>query len=133
MVVVEGRSRVSNIIKSITLSSWTHAALYKGRLHHIENPDLLYYLEYHYDDGPTEPLLIEALLGAGTMGSEIAVWIALQSFRVTAQDKNPKALAVMLKRATGQFAKNLKLEPEIRAATDRLMPDPKVSVLRKPM
>lgn len=31
MVLVEGRSRVAGVIQSVTLSSWSHAALYIGR------------------------------------------------------------------------------------------------------
>ncbi|MGH8502080.1 MAG: YiiX/YebB-like N1pC/P60 family cysteine hydrolase [Gammaproteobacteria bacterium] len=71
VVLVEGRSRVSNIIKSITLSSWTHAALYIGRLHDIEDSDLREYLEYHYSGESGEPLVIEALLGEGTVVSPL--------------------------------------------------------------
>src|SRR3569832_2812393 len=32
VLLVEGRSRVSNIIKNITQTAWTHSALYIGRL-----------------------------------------------------------------------------------------------------
>jgi hypothetical protein len=67
VVLIEGRSRVSEIIKIITLSSWSHAALYIGRVHDIEDPDLREYLAYHYRGSPSEPLLIEALLGEGTI------------------------------------------------------------------
>ncbi len=67
VVLVEGRGRVSNIIKNITLSSWTHAALYIGRLHDIEDLDLRDYVQYHFAGEPAEPLIIEALLGEGTV------------------------------------------------------------------
>lgn len=66
VVLVEGRSRVSEIIKTITLSSWSHAALYIGRLHDIEDRDLRDYIQYLYDADPGEPLMIEAMLGEGT-------------------------------------------------------------------
>jgi hypothetical protein len=72
VVLVEGRSRVSNIIKNITLSSWTHTALYIGRLHDIEDPGLREYLAYHYRGDPAEPLLIEALLGEGTIVTRLS-------------------------------------------------------------
>ncbi len=36
VVLVEGRSRVSGIIQSVTLSAWTHAALYVGRLAELD-------------------------------------------------------------------------------------------------
>ena len=38
VLLVEGRSSVSEVIKLITQSSWSHAALYIGRLHDIEDP-----------------------------------------------------------------------------------------------
>ncbi len=67
VLLVEGRNRVSNIIKSITLSSWTHSALYIGRLHDIEDPNLQGVIQRHYHGDPTERLLIEPLLGQGTV------------------------------------------------------------------
>jgi hypothetical protein len=67
VVLVEGRSRVSEIIKIITLSSWSHAALYIGRLHDIEDTGLREYIQYLYDADPGEPLLVEAVLEEGTI------------------------------------------------------------------
>lgn len=67
VILVEGRSRVSNIIKTITLSSWTHAALYIGRLHDIEDPQTKELILQHYKGSPNEQLVIEALLGDGTV------------------------------------------------------------------
>lgn len=67
VVLVEGRSRLSNIIKTITLSSWTHSALYIGRLHDIEDAATRETILQHYNGDPNEPLLIEALLGHGTI------------------------------------------------------------------
>ena len=37
VLLVEGRTRISEVIKVITQSPWSHAALYVGRLHDIEN------------------------------------------------------------------------------------------------
>ena len=37
VILVEGRSRVSGVIRLITASPWTHAALYIGRIHDIED------------------------------------------------------------------------------------------------
>jgi len=67
VVLFEGRSRVSEVIKIITLSPWTHAALYIGRLSEISNPDARAIVEKHYDGNPDEPLVIESLLGFGTI------------------------------------------------------------------
>jgi hypothetical protein len=67
VLLVEGRSRVSYIIKTITLSNWTHSALYIGRLNEIESPKTRSLVEAHYEGDPSEPLIIEALLGQGTI------------------------------------------------------------------
>ncbi|MDQ4148012.1 MAG: hypothetical protein M3120_10120 [Pseudomonadota bacterium] len=67
VVLVEGRSQISNIIKNITLRSWTDAALYIGRLYDIEDADLREYLAYYHRGEPTEPRVIKALLGEGTV------------------------------------------------------------------
>lgn len=67
VLLVEGRSRVSEIIKNITQNTWTHSALYIGRLHDIEDPSLRAHIQQYYDGEPSEPLLIESLLGKGTI------------------------------------------------------------------
>ncbi|WP_342227707.1 hypothetical protein [Rickettsiella endosymbiont of Rhagonycha lignosa] len=40
VLLIEGRNRISQIIKVITHSSWSHAALYIGRLYDIEDKDM---------------------------------------------------------------------------------------------
>lgn len=67
VLLIEGRSRVSAIIQSLTLSPWTHAALYIGRLHAIDDPGLRKLIQKHYPAEPDEQLIIEALLGKGTI------------------------------------------------------------------
>ncbi len=67
VVLVEGRSRISEVIKLITQSSWTHSAIYIGRLFDIENPELRNRVREHYQGDPNEKLLLEALLGEGTI------------------------------------------------------------------
>ena len=67
VLLVEGRSRVSSIIQSLTLSPWTHTAIYIGRLHAIDDPDLRALIQKHYPAEPDEQLIIEALLGQGTI------------------------------------------------------------------
>lgn len=67
VLLVEGRSRVSNVIKNITMSPWTHAALYIGRLHEIDNDEERELITKHYNGDPGEQLIIEALLGEGTI------------------------------------------------------------------
>jgi len=67
VLLVEGRSRVSQVIKSITQSIWTHSALYIGRLHDIQDPQMRELVQQHFDGDPNEQLLIEPLLGRGTV------------------------------------------------------------------
>lgn len=67
VLLVEGRSRIANVIKSITLSNWTHAALYVGRLHDVDDPQVRELVREHYNAAADEQLVIEALLGEGTI------------------------------------------------------------------
>jgi len=67
VVLIEGRSRVSEVIKLITQSTWSHAALYIGRLHDIEDPLLRDSLRKHYMGAPDTQLIIESELGIGTV------------------------------------------------------------------
>lgn len=67
VILVEGRSRVSEVIKLISQCPWTHSALYIGRLYDIEDPELRELVTSHYDGDPNEQLIIEALLGEGTI------------------------------------------------------------------
>jgi hypothetical protein len=66
VLLVEGRSRVGRVIKAITQSPWTHAALYIGRLHEIDDPSLRALVVQFYRRDHSEQLLLEAVLGEGT-------------------------------------------------------------------
>lgn len=72
VLLVEGRTRVSDVIKSITLSNWTHAALYIGRLHDIDSPEMRARLRASYAADADEQLIIEAVLGEGTIVSPLS-------------------------------------------------------------
>jgi len=65
------------------------------------------------------------VIGAGTMGGDIAAWCALRGFRVSLQDRSPEQIAPAIKRAHELFARRLKEPRAIQAALDRLMPDHK--------
>jgi hypothetical protein len=67
VLLVEGRFRVSNVIKVITQSSWSHTALYIGRLYDVQDPAAKARIMQHYDGPPDEPLMIESQLGQGTI------------------------------------------------------------------
>jgi len=63
------------------------------------------------------------VIGAGTMGGEIAAWCALRGLRVTLQDQDAKRLAPAMQRAAKLFAQRLKDPRRVRDANDRLIPD----------
>jgi len=63
------------------------------------------------------------VIGAGTMGGDIAAWCALRGMRVTLQDQTPEKIAPALKRAHLLYKNKLKLPHLIQAAMDRLEPD----------
>lgn len=67
VLLMEGRSRVSELIKLITQSPWSHAALYIGRIHDIDNPMLKERVMQYYDGALSDHLLIESMLGKGTI------------------------------------------------------------------
>ncbi|MBU6509511.1 MAG: enoyl-CoA hydratase/isomerase family protein [Gammaproteobacteria bacterium] len=62
------------------------------------------------------------VVGAGTMGGDIAAWCALRGFQVTLQDREEKYVQPALARAQKLFAKRLK-GAEIQNATSRLKMD----------
>ena len=65
------------------------------------------------------------VIGAGTMGGDIAAWCALRGFHVTLQDQAPERIAPAMKRAYTLFKRKLKRPLKITEALDRLMPDHK--------
>nr|CRH04919.1 conserved protein of unknown function [Candidatus Magnetococcus massalia] len=67
VILVEGRSRIAEVIKTITKSTWSHAALYIGRLGDLKDAALRRQVAAHYEGDPEEPLLVEAVLGKGTV------------------------------------------------------------------
>jgi len=74
VLLIEGRSRVSDVIKTITQSTWSHAALYVGRLHDIEDPELRQIVQSHFSGEEDARLVIESLLGKGTVVRDIRVY-----------------------------------------------------------
>ena len=66
------------------------------------------------------------VIGAGTMGGDIAAWCALQGFNVTVEDSSPKALGATLKRAIKLYQRRFRGYDHLAtAALDRLVPDSK--------
>jgi len=64
------------------------------------------------------------VIGAGTMGGDIAAWCALQGLKVTLQDQTVEHMQPALARAQKLFAKRIRDRYARRAASDRLIPDP---------
>ena len=67
VVLVEGRNRGSEIIKRITYSPWTHAALYVGPIHKIKNSALRRLLLEAHHGKAEEAVVIESVIGKGTI------------------------------------------------------------------
>ena len=63
------------------------------------------------------------VIGAGTMGGDIAAWCAFRGFTVTLQDREAKYLGNAFKRAHQLFGKRLKTTQDRNAALDRMIPD----------
>jgi hypothetical protein len=74
VILVEGRSRVSDVIKTVTQSRWSHAALYIGRLHEIEDPLNRQRLKEFFDGQPDMQLIVESELGMGTVVRPLSVY-----------------------------------------------------------
>lgn len=67
VLLIAGRSRVSEVIKLITQSHWSHSALYIGRLHDFEDPKLHEIVAQHYRGPASAQLLVESVMGKGTI------------------------------------------------------------------
>jgi 3-hydroxyacyl-CoA dehydrogenase / enoyl-CoA hydratase / 3-hydroxybutyryl-CoA epimerase len=63
------------------------------------------------------------VVGAGVMGGDIAAWCALRGLTVSLQDREPKYIAPVIKRARKLYEKKLRDPRLVQAALDRLMPD----------
>lgn len=74
VLLIEGRSRIGEIIQAITLSPWSHAALYVGRLHDIEDPKIRNRVSAHFSASPDTQLIIEGISGKGTLINDLSVY-----------------------------------------------------------
>lgn len=74
VILVEGHSKISHIIRTMTHSPWTHACLYIGRLYDIESPIVRKKITQHYNCAPDKQLIIESILGKGTIIRSIDVY-----------------------------------------------------------
>lgn len=67
VLLVEGRTRIGNIIKTITRSSWSHAAICIGRLKDIKNQETRAMILQNYSGDTSLPLIVEAEINRGTV------------------------------------------------------------------
>jgi 3-hydroxyacyl-CoA dehydrogenase/enoyl-CoA hydratase/3-hydroxybutyryl-CoA epimerase len=77
------------------------------------------------DEAPKDsfkPLRVH-VIGAGTMGGDIAAWCVVCGMQASLQDLDQEQVKKALGRAKGLFAKRLRGKPAIDAAMARLIPD----------
>lgn len=65
------------------------------------------------------------VIGAGTMGGDIAAWCAHQGLVATLEDRDAELIAPAVARAAGLFEHKHKDRRARQAAADRLVPDPR--------
>ncbi len=92
----------------------------------------LFFLQTRMKSGAKASILINHVhvIGAGTMGGDIAAWCALNGIKVTLQDRGESYIAPAILRAKILFEKKLKLKHLVMAANDRLIPDVKGDGMR---
>ena len=65
------------------------------------------------------------VIGAGTMGGDVAAWCALRGMTVTLQDTSVERIAPAIKRAAALYARRFRSDRrQARFTLDRLIPDP---------
>lgn len=74
IILVEGRSRVSQVIRTLTQSPWTHSAIYIGRLVDIEDEELRDEIKSAFNVNEKTRLLIEDLLDKGTVVTPLSFY-----------------------------------------------------------
>jgi len=71
VLLIEGTTRISKQIRTLTESPWSHAALYIGRLHDIEDHTMREIVSKHFNGDRQTQLVLESNLGEGTVLSPI--------------------------------------------------------------
>src|SRR5215471_3269498 len=74
VVLVEGDQRISEVIKYLTQSSWSHAAIYVGDELWRRNPALRHVLANEFGD-EAQHLLVEALVEEGVVASPLSKYL----------------------------------------------------------
>lgn len=71
VILVEGRTRVSGVVQAVTLSNWSHSALYVGRVSELPDRELQARLQQDHGWDKDTQLVLEAELGRGTLLSPL--------------------------------------------------------------
>jgi hypothetical protein len=71
VLLIESHTRIGNIVRLISESPWTHAALYIGRLSDIQDETLREIVSKHAKDLSSDQLLIESIIDKGTIISPL--------------------------------------------------------------
>ena len=74
VVLVEGDQRVSEVIKYLTQSSWSHSAIYIGDELWRRNPAMRHVLSEEFGDD-AQHLIVEALVEEGVVASPLSKYI----------------------------------------------------------
>ncbi|MCZ2111078.1 MAG: lipo-like protein [Dehalococcoidia bacterium] len=74
VILVEGDQRVSEVIKYLTQSSWSHAAIYVGDELWRRNPALRHTLRNEFGDD-AQHLIVEALVECGVVASPLTKYL----------------------------------------------------------
>ncbi len=74
VLLIEGRSRISGVIRTITQSPWTHAALYIGRIIDFEDDYIQESLRNHTEAKENTRLIIEDLIDRGTVVTPLSFY-----------------------------------------------------------
>lgn len=74
VLLIDGRSRASKIIKQVTQSPWSHAVLYIGHLRDIRDKALHDALKKKFGSNPNQQFVIETEIGKGTVISPIEIY-----------------------------------------------------------
>lgn len=72
VLLIEGRNRISRIVRHITQSPWSHSALYIGHIYNIDDPKLREFVQQNYRGPLSEQLIVEAMIGQGTVIAPIS-------------------------------------------------------------
>ena len=67
VLLIEGRSRISQVIRTLTQSTWTHAALYIGRMIDFDDDAMMPILRQYTDAKDNARLVVEDLMDKGAV------------------------------------------------------------------